>query len=365
MARIAKSGKPSARTASADLLSRVMGNEQPRPETLGRLVRATLEFDALRPWTTLHDADVIVYDSPDQPRCYCTVMGAAGQSFGMQTFVGASGLAAMDLVQRSGAAAPDNMALFFEQNYSLVAEMVGREEIDSLDRAALFAAGFNPAKGFVPQFAAMRPGQLRFLPTEQEAALLADCLTAVNWACRHGQTMLASNPWGKDRNPVARPGGKDGFVITLERKDAPSRLAPSPKLTAEERKRIDGVPRKRTGVELDCFFFGAIGPAMGRKAAGLLALLVDDGGFVVANEPGAIGQEGLESVADLLRNAVLEGIRTIGGVPSRITMRTPELAEQIGALAQALGIEVRVSPNMPGLDPARDAFLQASRQRVQ
>jgi len=52
-----------------------MGDEQPTPDTLARLVQAALGFDALQPWNRLQDGDVIVYDGIEPPRCYCSVMG--------------------------------------------------------------------------------------------------------------------------------------------------------------------------------------------------------------------------------------------------------------------------------------------------
>ena len=342
-----------------------MGDEQPTPDTLARLVQAALGFDALQPWNRLQDGDVIVYDGIEPPRCYCSVMGAAGQSFGLQAFEGPGGLAAMNMVRRSGEAAADNMALFFEQNCSLVAEIVDPGDLDPLDRAVLAGARFSPSKRRVPQFAAMRPGQMRFVPTDKEAGRLADCLEAVNWMCSHGQGTLASDPWADGKNPLVRADSGGGYRVEVVPEDQPPRLASPPKFTAADRKRMAQMPHLPAGVELDCFFFGAIGSVLGRKTAGLLALLTDEAGFVVANEAGAIGQEGVATVADLLHNALMEGIGAMGGIPARIIMRTPELAEQVGALAQALGSEVWVSPKLPGLDPARDALLSAVQQRLQ
>jgi hypothetical protein len=339
-----------------------LAGEQPLSfETADQLYRLTREMLMVQPWDFLEDQDLILMQDIESGEiCYCSNMGALGEIFSFQVYVGAE---SYRFFRRIATGKPVTAGDLFASVRGVSIEFVTAKGQTPPDRELLEAFGHPNKRGKrAPIFRAFRPGYHPWYVTESEARLLVYCLQGTLAVCRQALEMDSIDYWEKeDVFPFLVPDPVD-----MTRKHFEIRLvkAPEPPVSVPQAAELDenlitdilheNLPRKGA-LETDHFFTGAmIGEKNERKACMRMAM-VSDAGSGFAFQPQLGKPE--ESTGQLLVRALLGAMRDGRCVPSEVRVRQKEFKVLLSTLSERLGFDVRVTKLLPALDHLKDHFL--------
>ena len=330
--------------------------------TAAKLYDLGADFYALRPWDVLSDQDLIMLEAPDTGEmCYCSVMGALGQVFSLQVYIGPEGY---QLFKRIAVGQPITAGEFFASQRSVSVEFVASGELTPPDRRLLRAFSHPFRKGVVcPMFRAGRPGYHPWHITEDEGRLLASSLETVLVFCNHLLSHRAVAYWGKeDIYPLVsldtgrKHNRKCKITLTPAQWTPLSIFGPSD----YDKDRVARILKKAlpaSGIlEADHFYGSAmIGLKHERKACVRVAIATDArSGFAF---PPVLGEPS-DTKGDLLVRVVLGAIESGGVVPQEVRVKGADSAMALSSLANALDISVQVANSLPALEQFKQGFLR-------
>jgi hypothetical protein len=336
------------------------GEEALSRTTAEQLYAETTKFMEERPWEFLADAELILVDDPKSgERCYCCVMGAAGEWIGMYVYQGEESYRMYRKLAEGHK--PDPYG-YYEKQKGVSLEIVRAPELEVADRVLLKVFEHPLKKGMLaPQFRAVRPGYLPWYVTEGEGRLLQYCLHAVNVFCATVTDEELEEFWQK----------KDVFpLVVQERPDQDYKVrlvtAPTPgpapvdvpDLDEERIRRIATECKKsETSLEAERFFApGIIGQKNERKMCMHATIIADaNSGFLYHSEFGMPG----ESRAATVSRALMATMESAHFVPAEVRVKETGLGTGLAGLGGALGFEVRTVKNLPAVQEAKRFLIEA------
>ena len=149
---------------------------EPTTEQWRDLHMSFREFCLATPWQRLGDTDAVAIEHPSEEYTgYCTVLGSAGQEYGLAVFVGDEGLAGY-MALMTDEVEPESADAFVRMN-ALSAMLADREDLDTRDRATIRSLGLRyRGRGRWPLFRTTTPG---FAPWYLDADGAAFLITAI------------------------------------------------------------------------------------------------------------------------------------------------------------------------------------------
>ncbi|RSK28791.1 plasmid pRiA4b ORF-3 family protein [Bacillus sp. HMF5848] len=139
------------------------------------------EFKQLQPWKWMDDYhQFMVADPVTGEPCICSVMGSAGQEFGLAVYIGDEGIDFMKKIQDD---------LVNEDNYleqrSMILSLSNRNELDEVDYRILTENGFSyRGKNDWPLFRSFIPNYVPWFLTEKEIQLFATIMEQTLYVCQ-------------------------------------------------------------------------------------------------------------------------------------------------------------------------------------
>ncbi len=336
------------------------GEEALSRTTAEQLYAETTRFMEERPWEFLADEELIlVDDSESGERCYCCVMGAAGEWTGMHVYQGEESYRMYRTL--ADGHRPDPYS-YYEKQKGVSLEIVRAPELEAADRVLLKAFEHPLKRGMLaPQFRAVRPGYLPWHVTEGEGRLLQYCLHAVNIFCAAVTDEELEEFWRK----------KDVFPIVVQEREVQEykvRLvaAPTPGPATVQLPDLDEERVRRIAAECETseaileaeHFFapGIIGQKNERKMCMHPIVIADaNSGFLYHTEFGMPGESRAASVS----RALLAAMESARFVPAEVRVRETALGTGLAALGSALGFEVRTVKNLPATEEAKRFLSKA------
>jgi hypothetical protein len=334
----------------------LQGEESLSFQTAERLCGLATEFLVLRPWEFLGDQDLVLMEDPQSRQtCYCSIMGALGEVFSLNVYVGPE---SYRLFRKIVSGKPITAGDFMATQAGVSVEFVRVSELSAPDREVLRSLDYPTKRGgLAPTFRAFRPGYHPWYVTESEGELLARCMQAVIVFCR---TMSAGARafWDQvDVYPLLVPVDETDYDIRMA-------SAPEPPTAPLQHPEVDETLLAKVremnyaiagALEVDHFFgAGMVGHAYERKACLRIGLATDArSGFVF--EPQIASPQ--DSTGDILLRVALNAI--LGGhfVPEEIRVRHEQFQRLLEGLARRLGSSVRVAKSLPALDHAKSHLL--------
>jgi len=332
--------------------------EQPLTfEAADDLFQLASELQGLEPWNFLEDQDLILQKDPASGEiCYCSIMGALGEVFSVQVYVGAE---SYRLFRRIARGQHVTSGEFLGAFRGLSVEFVTAKELTPPDRELLQALSHAPKRGArAPIFRASRPGYHPWYVTEGEARLLIYCLQGTLVFCRDVTVMDGSKYWEQENvfPFVARDANGTFEIQSVKAPDPPgSGLQPvyvDDGLIAE----ILAKNWPNEGLlEADHFFaLAEIGEKNERKAC-VSAAIVCDGNSGMALQAD-LGQPS-ERPEELLVRSILRAIQSARFLPLEIHVRKKEFGLLLEGLSKKLGFTVQVRKSLAMLDPFKRELL--------
>jgi hypothetical protein len=352
-----RSPAPAAPQPEFCFVNELRGENPPSFATMMNLYAMAGELFALRPWDLLEEDHLILVRDPDSGEfCYGSVMGAMGEVFSMHAYIGAGGYR---MFRKISDGVGTDAAEFLATQNCVYVEFVPRKELDAPERKLLAALDHPSGKGMAaPIFRALRPGYHPWYVTAEEASLLAACLRAVIAVCSEIVRTGKAPYWRKaGAYPLFVPAESSWRIEMIEPVLPPEPPLPPARIGLEEAASLRNRNYPIRGVvELDYFVsLIAVGKKSERKACTAVVLAVDADSGIVYKPELANPQA---SPGDMLARALIDTIRSTGAFPSEVRLRNSRVKNCLVPFTESLGLPLRVVPQLPALDEARESLLR-------
>ncbi|MBI2518035.1 MAG: hypothetical protein HYV95_14115 [Opitutae bacterium] len=326
--------------------------------TWRELLDAALALRAARPWEWLDDMDVFALVDEQKRAWFPSVLGAAGQVYGLALYRGENGL--RFLLETAETLEDDPQAAMFVQD-ALLLDWGAKKALAPEDLATLAALGHAPRpreRQAWPSFRSHVPGWYPWFLDATEARALARGTRAA-LACaelaRRDPDFFAPNDADPSLLPtvdleVALAGNLTPQQVAWRTWETGPLVAPAippvPPTWAAIRARPQNT---RAAVEFDVFHLPAPVSDGGRPYFPRMALMADgESGYIYAAE-----MTGPQCPwTDLVVAAWSKALGTAQRRPGVIAIRRPEWISTLTPLAAQLGITLELRDELPFIDEA-------------
>lgn len=173
------------------------------------LIGLAKKFSQLAPWQWLDDDQIFAVQLPKTGEfAYCSVMGGAGEEFGLSAFIGEEGLNFLLRVLKGSGLEHDDII----ENRSFVLSFCDREELGPEDYHLIKQAGFNfRGRRQWPMFRSLVPGYHPFPLNQEEAEQFSIIMERVISVCERSEHQIEIKDDFAGRETVfAQVAGADG-----------------------------------------------------------------------------------------------------------------------------------------------------------
>jgi hypothetical protein len=363
-ARKQRRGTKTGVTHGSFFRDQLRGEEALSPATAEQLYGEATRFMLERPWEYLADEELTLVDDPESgERCYCCVMGAAGEWIGMYVYQGEE---SYRMFRNLASGHKPDPYSYYEKQKGVSLEIVRASDLEAADRVLLRAFDHPLKKGMLaPQFRAVRPGYLPWHVTETEGRLLRHCLWAVNFFCAMATDEELEEFWQKKNvfPLVVQERPDQEYKVRLVTASIPGPAPVEvPDLDEERIRRIAAECKKSdTILEAEHFFApGIIGQKNERKMCMHFTLVANaKSGFLYHSEFGRAG----ESSAVTVSCALLAAMESAHSVPAEVLVKETVLTISLAGLGSALGFKVRAVKNLPATQEAKEFLFETFMKR--
>ncbi len=334
------------------------------------LLDAARAFRAAKPWEWMDDMDIFAFIDEEGRPWFPSVLGAAGQVFGLAVYRGEAGLRFLFetvLTCHEDVLPPDSL---FMQD-ALLLDWGAKKALAPEDLAVLAALGHQAKpreRNAWPCFRNHSPGWYPWFLTGEDARFLARCIRAL-LACaelaRQDPDFFA--PCDEDDRvlptvSIARTRAGPPPLESIEWRVwelAPPAAPPSPSVPAAWSALRARPQHPGAGLEFDIFHLPSPVADGGRPYYPRAALVADAGtGYIHALEMAGPGR----TWADLVTAAWSKALTGAQARPVHISIRREEWLEPLQPLAAALGVRLVLAHELPFIAEARVSLAAFSRR---
>jgi hypothetical protein len=311
-------------------------------------------FHAAEPWQRLLDCEMILAGHPAWPLPnVCIVMGRLGEFMSLTVLLSGRGL---DFFRRLQSGEKMDFGNFFAEQHSVRVEYASRRELTKDDRELLKATGYpTKPKEMVPIFRTIRPGYHPWYVTEDEAAILTECMRSVLAFLDH--LPAHATYWNRE-----------GFLPLVEPPEYRVRMAAmadpgagpesAPPLNERRLNRILAARFPRGCVlEVDQFYAPAKIGRRNERPSCMRGVLALDAETAFAYPPQIVGPD--EPTGIVLAEAVLAAVEAGKFLPRAIHVRSNNSQTLLAPLAAALGVPIKVRAQLPAFEFCKNELIRA------
>jgi hypothetical protein len=333
-------------------------------ETWRDLFAAAQAFRAARPWDWMDDSDLFALVDEDGRPFFPSVLGAAGQVFGVALYRGEEGLRFLfDAQDTLEECVPDTA---FRQD-ALLLDWGAKKALAPEDLAVLAALGHAPRpreRQAWPCFRSHLPGWFPWFLDASEARDLA----------RGARALLACAELARRNEDYFAPNDEDDCMLpTVAMADAlagplrpnqvewrhwqlPPPAPPPPAPIPVEWAVVRALPlNPRGALQFDIFHLSSPVAGSPRPYFPRMALLVDDAsGYIYGMEMAAPDR----AWDDLVVATWSKAWQAAKSRPATIAIRREEWMPALLPLAESLGIKLKLCAELPFIDEARESLHQ-------
>lgn len=333
----------------------------PSDQEWSELYKSAIEFREIKCWDWMEDSELLGVQNPvDGEISYCCVMGALGQVFGLNGYLGSEGLEGYFRLQSSKDGDTDQIEAFFLQKCLAVTfgnrNLLMKEDREILKRLGLTVKGRNAW----PLFRSYQPGYQPWHLTKEETLFLTVILQqAREVALNFKESWHLLNPPSKEhclvRMPIKEGGNlqwKDRWLKFPEPRKAEFVIPPVDEVRL---KRIKNSNFRKSNI-WECDLFHAPTAIWGeeRPYFPLAFLLVD-------HQTGLILKQELSEHTGYQSNfqkVFLKFIEDIKSLPKEVRVKKEEVYRLLEPLISYLGIRLVPTQLIPALEEAKEGMLE-------
>jgi hypothetical protein len=339
-----------------------MAENSPSLEEWRKLYEAFTRLREMAPWEWMKETDIFGVQNPETDELgFVSVMGMLGEHYAVAFYLGAKGLYSFWNFQDTGP--PGIPEQYFEVR-QLQASFEDRNELKDKDREIIKELGLTfRGRQAWPLFRSFRPGFYPWFLEAQEARFLTSVLEqTLDVAPRFKEDRSLLDPFDDDRYLVRAP-RQEGTMLTWKDRvvrvppPEPSKITTATDVQAlEELKRL---PRSLHTIEIDFFMMrSVVHEKDARPYFPYMLLLVEASRGIVLGGELLSPEASLEAMWGSIGTHVVKSLVGVRIVPQQISVRSDLLLGLLQPLADELGFQLKQSPFLPGLDPAREALLE-------
>ena len=341
-----------------------MSEKSPTSDEWGRLYAITGRVKDLAPWKWMTEDNVFGVRNPERDEVgFVSVMGAGGEHFAVALYQSAVALydfLALREVGREGTAGGVVTERLLEIP-QLQASFEDRGHLEKEDRDTIKNLGlkFRGANSW-PMFRNYAPGMFPWFLTSSEARFLTTAL----------EQLLDVAPRVRDDEDVIRGEKDDEFLVRVPRVENArlvwedkimrvpepelKKAAPAP-LDPQLLESLKKLPEVTNVIEIELTMLPM--PAREKKDRPFfpyLLMLVDASSGLILGNDMLQPLPSLDAMRAEFPTKVAEYLLKLGVKPLKIAVRTERTAQLLAPLAEELGIRIKMSPRLPGLDSAME-----------
>ena len=336
-----------------------MKRKEPSKKQWKALFEAAEAFKKTKAWEWMYDSDVFGVKNPVSGEIgYCSVLGNAGECFGLVLYLGTQALLNYLDIQ-SGNTDPDPKKILFETN-CLMFSLVDRSDLMTEDLKIIKELGLKfRGRNQWPEFRRYEPGYIPWFISVEEAEFMTMALEqAIDVALRF-----------KDDEDLLYPPEDTEFLVRTASTEGEKYvwrdevLSPAP-LEEEEpiqpwrdKARISKLKnniRERRGVwEMDLIFSPTPVRESERPYFPIVSLWVDaHSGMIIT-----FGFHDLEDYFEAAREHFVAWLEKNHVAPEMIMVTSDQIFEILESVTRELDIKLTIVDRLPALDEAYSGFL--------
>lgn len=339
-----------------------MEDQTPRREEWQRLYETAIKVKQLEPWNWMSETDMFAVQHPESGQLgFVSVMGRAGEHFGVAVYLGSDGLAGFMMLQEARGAVSPEVFFMIPQ---LQASFEDREMLTSEDRAVIKSLGLKfRGRNAWPWFRSMRSGFAPWYLEAAEARFLTHALEQVldlapRFEMDDSLVLVRSDNAMLVRKPVSTARGvtwEDSFQqITLDDKGTGTFY-----LDVQLLEQLSKMPAQKLTIEMDVFMLPQ--PIQEGKSRPFFAynLLLVEGrsGYILGTEMMYV-KTTLEEMWTGVPEIVLRELVRINVKPAVIKTRPGPLHDLLAPIASEIGVSLQMSRHLRYLDEAMESLFR-------
>lgn len=339
-----------------------MAGSRPTLEEWRPLYQAAMRIKEIAPWQWMQEDEVFGVQNPETGELgFVSVMGTLGEHLALAVYLGSEGLYGFWAFRQIANSAPPEAMLGLLQ---IQASFEDREILNPKDRDIIKELGLKfRGRQAWPMFRSYRPGFVPWFLEPAEARFLRYALEQAADVTLRLQENDALFDTGAENNYLVRAPRQEADGLVWEDRvmtvPPPEPQTISIPMDIGVLKEVKQLPCNGCVLEVD--FFNILSPIQdqdNRPYFPHLLLAVDSqSGMVLANELMAPEPDLMAMWGEIPVKMVYLFAR-MGGVPGRINVREPVVAQLLRLLAQDLGFEVKVTRRLRQLEQAKEFLLR-------
>ena len=313
------------------------------------LYSAAVEFRNIAPWQWMSDDMVFGVRNPETGETgYCSVLGALGEVFALNVYVGVRGLATyLDLAL--GSVDPSSLDVMYSQE-CLHASFEDRSELDERDHKVIKQLGLKfKGKSQWPMFRDYRPGYLPWYITSQQARFLTHALREAGGVAL--RLKANSDLLPKENNvflvrAYEKDGGWTDKSLPADLPSPPVQMTSIPDEKALSRVKRIGVS-KNTLWEVDLNFSPTViqESPLQRPFYPMALVCMDSSGLAVGHHLFSHQVDPQE-----FQKRVLGVFQKTDIIPERVLIKREEVWALLTPIASSLGITIEMVDDLPAVN---------------
>lgn len=339
-----------------------MEEQTPRHEEWQRLYETAIKVKQLAPWTRMSETDMFAVEDPESGRLgFVSVMGRAGEHFGVAVYLGSDGLAGFMMLQEARGAVTPEVFFMIPQ---LQASFEDRDMLTSQDLTVIKSLGLKfRGRNAWPWFRSMRSGFAPWYLEAAEARFLTHALEQVldlapRFEMEDSLVLVRSDNAMLVRKPVSTARGatwEDSFQqITLDDKGTGTFY-----LDVQLLEQLRKMPAQKLTIEMDVFMLPQ--PIQEGKSRPFFAynLLLVEGrsGYILGTEMMYV-KTTLEEMWTGVPEIVLRELVRINVKPAVIKTRPGPLYDLLAPIVSEIGVSLQMSRRLRYLDEATESLFR-------
>src|SRR5829696_5721591 len=299
-----------------------------------RLYESAVRIKEMSPWEWMTETDVFGVRSPETGELgFVSVMGLLGEHYAVSLYLGSEGIHGfLDLQEMGPFADPGDLI----QVPQIQASFEDRVELDKRDREVIKELGLKfRGRNAWPMFRSYRPSLFPWFLEAGEVRFLS---------CALEQLEDVAPRFREDASMGVPPLDAPPIEIEME----------VPKIEA-----LGRLPRGEVRLEVDFFMFPAPVQDEGdRPYFPHMLLVVDAGSGMVLGSDLLAPHPSPEAMWGRVPETLADQLFAVELAPEKISVDSALLFDLLEPLASEAGFDLKLSPSLPGLEPARENLLR-------
>jgi len=339
--------------------------ERPTIDQWRQLYDLARRIKEMSAWDWMYETDIFGVQHPETSELgFVSVMGNAGEHFGIAVYRGAEGLHHFFYIQETYDDLGDEVALDILEAHQLQLSFEDREMVDAEDRKIYKELGLKfRGRNAWPLFRGIEPGWLPWYISGEDARFMIPVL----------EQLLAVAPRLKEENTFFDSFDENRFLVRVARQEGTATVwedqmqhipfvpPPPVKIPVDARLLVDflKLPVMRTPIELD--IFNLMSPTLDEHKRPFfphMMLMVDAKNGMIVGQEMFKPEPDLDSIWTRTPNEFMQQcIKGIQMRPATIHVANEYLHSLIATVAKQLSIKVVLKDELPALDAVAQMLM--------